>query len=75
MDLIYERGMSLMRYSVTDTAEYGDYVSGPRIITPKVKAEMKKLLGVIQDGSFAKTWIAKTVWWTGERTRIPPSVL
>ncbi|MBA7549823.1 Ketol-acid reductoisomerase (NADP(+)) [subsurface metagenome] len=55
MDLIYERGMSLMRYSVTDTAEYGDYVSGPRIITPAVKAKMKKLLRAIQNGSFAKT--------------------
>lgn len=59
VDLIYEGGMSLMRYSVSDTAEYGDYVSGPRIITPEVKAEMKKLLGAIQDGSFAKTWIGE----------------
>jgi len=59
VDLIYEGGMSLMRYSVSDTAEYGDYVSGPRIITPEVKAEMKKILGAIQDGSFAKTWIAE----------------
>jgi len=53
VDLIYEGGMSLMRYSVSDTAEYGDYVSGPRIITPAVKREMKQLLNAIQDGSFA----------------------
>lgn len=59
VDLIYEGGMSLMRYSVSDTAEYGDYVSGPRIITPSVKAEMKKLLKAIQDGSFAETWIGE----------------
>jgi ketol-acid reductoisomerase len=57
VDLIYEGGMSLMRYSVSDTAEYGDYVSGPRIITPAVKEEMKRLLAAIQDGSFARTWI------------------
>jgi ketol-acid reductoisomerase len=59
VDLIYEGGMSLMRYSVSDTAEYGDYVSGPRIITPAVKQEMKKLLAAIQDGSFAKNWIGE----------------
>jgi len=59
VDLIYEGGMSLMRYSVSDTAEYGDYASGPRIITQEVKAEMKKLLKAIQDGSFAETWIGE----------------
>jgi ketol-acid reductoisomerase len=59
VDLIYEGGMSLMRYSVSDTAEYGDYVSGPRIITPEVKKEMKRLLAAIQDGSFARTWIGE----------------
>jgi len=59
VDLIYEGGMSLMRYSVSDTAEYGDYVSGPRIITPAVKAEMKKILAAIQDGTFAKNWIGE----------------
>jgi len=57
VDLVYEGGLSLMRYSVSDTAEYGDYVSGPRVIGPAVKAEMKKLLGEIQDGSFARRWI------------------
>jgi ketol-acid reductoisomerase len=59
VDLIYEGGMSLMRYSVSDTAEYGDYVSGPRIITPAVKQEMKRLLAAIQDASFAKNWIGE----------------
>ena len=59
VDLIYEGGMSLMRYSVSDTAEYGDYLSGPRIITPAVKEEMKRLLTAIQDGSFAKNWIGE----------------
>lgn len=59
VDLIYEGGMSLMRYSVSDTAEYGDYLSGPRIITPAVKEEMKRLLTAIQDGSFARNWIGE----------------
>jgi len=57
VDLIYEGGLSLMRYSVSDTAEYGDYASGPKIVTPAVREEMKKLLKAIQDGSFAKTWM------------------
>ncbi len=57
VDLIYEGGFSLMRYSVSDTAEYGDYVSGPRVIGPQVKAEMKRILAEIQDGSFAKRWM------------------
>jgi len=59
VDLIYEGGMSLMRYSVSDTAEYGDYFSGPRIITPAVKEQMKRLLTAIQDGGFAKNWIGE----------------
>ncbi len=59
VDLIYEGGLSLMRYSVSDTAEYGDYVSGPRVITPGVKKEMNKLLEAIQDGSFARSWIGE----------------
>jgi ketol-acid reductoisomerase len=46
-----------MRYSVSDTAEWGDYVSGPRIVTDKTKAEMKKILAEIQNGKFAKEWI------------------
>ena len=57
VDLIYEGGMSLMRYSVSDTAEYGDYVSGARLIDDRIKGEMKKILAEIQDGSFARRWM------------------
>jgi len=57
VDLIYEGGFGLMRYSVSDTAEYGDYVSGPRVIGPSVKAEMKQILKEIQDGTFANNWM------------------
>ena len=57
VDLIYEGGLSYMRFSVSDTAEYGDYVSGPRIINAATRAEMKKILAEIQSGEFAKTWI------------------
>ena len=59
VDLIYEGGLSYMRYSVSDTAEYGDYVVGPRIIDARVRAEMKKVLGEIRDGTHAKKWIAE----------------
>ena len=59
VDLIYEGGLSLMRYSVSDTAEYGDYMVGPRIITDQTKKEMKKVLKEIQDGTFAKNWMAE----------------
>ena len=59
IDLIYEGGLSWMRYSVSDTAEYGDYRSGPRVIDPQVRATMKQVLGEIQDGSFAQEWIAE----------------
>ena len=57
VDLIYEGGLGYMRYSVSDTAEYGDYTRGPRIINAETKAEMKKILSEIQAGEFAKTWI------------------
>jgi len=59
VDLIYEGGLSLMRYSVSDTAEYGDYVSGPRVITADTKKAMKQLLKEIQEGDFAKKWMAE----------------
>lgn len=59
VDLIYEGGFSNMRYSISDTAEWGDYVSGPRIITEDVKANMKKVLEDIQSGKFAKEWLAE----------------
>jgi ketol-acid reductoisomerase len=59
VDLMYEGGIARMRYSVSDTAEYGDYVSGPRVINAAVKEEMKKVLADIQDGTFARNWIAE----------------
>ena len=59
VDLIYEGGMEYMRYSVSDTAEYGDYTRGPQVIDDHVKANMRKVLDGIQDGSFAKEWIAE----------------
>jgi ketol-acid reductoisomerase len=57
VDLMYQGGMSYMRYSISDTAEYGDYVSGPRIIDQHVRDTMSKVLREIQDGTFAKNWI------------------
>ena len=57
VDLIYEGGMANMRYSISNTAEYGDYTRGPRIITDQVKAEMKKVLDDIQSGRFARDWV------------------
>jgi ketol-acid reductoisomerase len=57
VDLIYRGGLSYMRYSISDTAEQGDYTAGPRIITSKTREEMKKILAEIRDGSFAKKWI------------------
>src|ERR1700681_1482579 len=57
VDLIYQGGLSYMRYSVSDTAEHGDYSAGKRIITPDTRKEMKKILAEIVDGSFAKKWI------------------
>ncbi|MFF6999300.1 ketol-acid reductoisomerase [Streptomyces sp. NPDC008313] len=57
VDLMYEGGLEKMRWSVSETAEWGDYVTGPRIITDATKAEMKKVLAEIQDGTFAKNWM------------------
>jgi ketol-acid reductoisomerase len=57
VDLIYRGGLSYMRYSISDTAEQGDYSAGPRIITSKTRDEMRKILSEIRDGSFAKKWI------------------
>ena len=57
VDLIFKKGFSFMRYSISDTAEYGDYTVGPRIITDETKKEMKKVLSEIQDGTFARNWI------------------
>ena len=57
VDLIYQGGLSYMRYSVSDTAEYGDYTRGPRVIDDMVKEEMSQILAEVQDGSFAREWI------------------
>jgi ketol-acid reductoisomerase len=57
IDLIYQGGLNYMRYSVSDTAEYGDYTRGPRVIDETVKEEMMAILAEIQDGTFAKEWI------------------
>lgn len=57
VDLLYEGGFENMRYSVSDTAEYGDYMIGKRIITDETRAEMKKVLGEIQNGVFARNWL------------------
>ena len=57
VDLIYESGFAGMRYSISNTAEYGDYITGPKIITDDTKKAMKKILSDIQDGTFAKDWM------------------
>jgi len=57
VDLIYEGGLGYMRYSVSDTAEYGDYTRGPRIVNDETRKEMKKILSEIQSGEFARTWL------------------
>jgi len=59
VDLIYEGGLGYMRYSISDTAEYGDYTRGPRIVTEETRAEMKRILSEIQSGEFAKKWLAE----------------
>ena len=57
VDLFYQGGLNYMRYSVSNTAEYGDYTRGPRIVTEQTRAEMKKILKEIQTGQFAREWI------------------
>jgi len=59
VDLMYQGGLSYMRYSISNTAEYGDLSRGPRIITDETRAEMKKILGEITSGEFAKEWVAE----------------
>jgi ketol-acid reductoisomerase len=59
VDLMYENGISGMRFSISDTAEYGDLTRGPRIVNDAVRAEMKQILAEIQSGAFAKEWIAE----------------
>ena len=57
VDLIYEGGIANMNYSISNTAEYGEYVTGPRIVTPETKAEMKRVLNDIQSGIFTRNWM------------------
>jgi len=57
VDLIYQGGLSYMRYSISDTAEHGDYYAGPKIVTDETRAAMSKLLADIQDGTYAREWI------------------
>ena len=59
VDLMYEGGLARMRYSISDTAEYGDYTRGPRIITEETKAEMRRILAEIRSGAFAAEWVAE----------------
>jgi ketol-acid reductoisomerase len=60
VDLIYEGGIANMRYSISNTAEYGDVTRGPRVVTPEVKAQMKKILSEIQSGEFAREWMEES---------------
>jgi ketol-acid reductoisomerase len=72
VDLFYQGGLNYMRYSVSDTAEHGDYVSGQRIITEETKYEMSQILKEIQDGSYAGKWIEENKAgrpWFNERRR------
>jgi ketol-acid reductoisomerase len=59
VDLMYQGGLNYMRYSVSDTAEYGDYLAGPRIVTAQTRDAMRQLLAEIRSGEFAKTWVAE----------------
>src|SRR5580765_6371265 len=71
VDLIYQGGLNYMRYSVSDTAEHGDYTGGPRIVTAETRAEMKKMLQEIQSGKYAEGWIQENAtgrkWFTAQR--------
>jgi ketol-acid reductoisomerase len=73
VDLMYRGGLNYMRYSVSDTAEHGDYTGGPRLITEETLGEMKKMLSEIQSGAYARTWIAENEagrpWFNEQRKR------
>src|SRR5881296_14589 len=73
VDLMYQGGLNYMRYSVSDTAEYGDYRSGPRIVTEETRKEMRRMLAEIQDGTYAKNWIEEDrkgrPWFNAQRER------
>jgi ketol-acid reductoisomerase len=70
VDLMYRGGLNFMRFSVSDTAEFGDYVSGPRIIDDRVRHTMREVLGDIQDGTFARRWIAESESGAAEFKRL-----
>ena len=61
VDLVHQGGLSYMRHSISDTAEHGDYTGGPRIVTDATMAEMRRMLGEIQDGSYARSWICENL--------------
>ena len=73
VDLMYRGGLSYMRYSVSDTAEHGDYTGGPRLVTAETRREMEKMLGEIQSGAYARRWIAESdagrPWFNDQRRR------
>jgi ketol-acid reductoisomerase len=73
VDLMYRGGLNYMRYSVSDTAEHGDYTGGPRLISDKTRAEMRRMLAEVQDGTYAKAWIAENEkgrpWFNATRAR------
>ena len=73
VDLMYRGGLNYMRYSVSDTAEHGDYTGGPRIVTEETKYEMHKMLKDIQDGTYAKAWIEENEkgrpWFNEQRRK------
>ena len=72
VDLIYEGGIANMNYSVSNTAEYGEYVSGPRVVTPETKAEMKRILDDIQEGRFVRDWMLEVRRRQAQLQRHPP---
>jgi ketol-acid reductoisomerase len=73
VDLMYRGGLNYMRYSVSDTAEHGDYTGGPRVVTDATREAMRKMLAEIQDGTYAKNWIAEDAngrpWFNEVRTQ------
>ena len=73
VDLMYRGGLNYMRYSVSDTAEHGDYTGGPRVITEETRLELRRMLAEIQNGTYARKWIAENEagrpWFTAERAR------
>jgi ketol-acid reductoisomerase len=73
VDLMYRGGLNYMRYSVSDTAEHGDYTGGPRIVTDETRRAMRQILADVQDGSYARRWIAENdsgrPWFNAERAR------